>query len=106
MDTPKKPFTDIKKPGEFDGPPDAASVLPEKKQFITPEQFAEIWDTRGMKYRIDELHVSFLNRGLLPSIDRTSFRGLLREILEGFFVYGAARRDPRRSPRARFPKVH
>lgn len=95
---------DVKKPGEFDGPPDAAAVLPDKKQFLTSDQLDEVWNTRGLKYRIDELHISLLNRGLLPIVDRPGFRQLVREILESFFVNGDARRDPRRAPKQRFPR--
>lgn len=65
----------------------------------------EIWDARGLKYRIDELHLSLLNRGLLTSVDRTMFRSTLYQILKGFFVDGTARLDPCASPIPRFPKV-
>lgn len=95
---------DVKKPGSFDGKPDAESVLPEAKQFLTPEQLDEIWNTRGMKYRWDELHVALLNRGLLPSVDRPAFRQMVRDILAFFLVEGNAQRDPRRTPRQRFPR--
>jgi|WetSurSiteA1Bulk_404760.scaffolds.fasta_scaffold11402_2 hypothetical protein len=100
----KKEFTDIKRQGQFDGKPDAESVLPDDKPFITEEQLSELWDSRGMKYRIDEFHVALLNRGLIPTVDRPMFRQLVHDILRTFLVEGKARRDPRRSPRQRFPR--
>jgi len=103
-DDPKEKGPDVKRQGEFDGKPESGAVLPDKKSFISAEQLDEIWNTRGLKYRIDELHVSLLNRGLVPSLDRPAFRLLLKEILAGFLVNGEARRDPRRTPRMRFPR--
>jgi hypothetical protein len=97
-------MSDVKKPGEFDGKPDVESVLPPPKPFLTSDQLAEIWDTRGMKYRVDEIHVALMNRGLLPSVDRPAFRQLMHDFLESFLVKGEARRDPRRSPRQRLPR--
>jgi hypothetical protein len=95
---------DAKRPGEFDGKPDAESVLPENKPFITEDQFHELWNTRGMKYCWDEFHVALLNRGLIPSIDRSSFRQMVLDIMKPFLVEGTAKRDPRRVPRQRFPR--
>lgn len=81
------------------------SVLPPPKQFLTEEQFEEIWEARGMKYRIDEFHVALLNRGLGTYIDRPKFRKMLRDILMRFLVTGEARRAPQHEVRTRFPRV-
>ena len=86
-------------------PTEAEQVLPPSKQFLTEDQLDEIWDTRGMKYCIDALHLSLLSRGLLNSLDRPTFRSTVYEILKSFLVSGASRIDPRKSPRPRFPKV-
>jgi hypothetical protein len=83
----------------------AESILPPKKQFLTEEDFDEIWDPRGLKYRVDELHVMLLNRGLSPHIDRSSFRSMVKTMLSQFFVEGQAKRDPKLEPRGRWPKV-
>lgn len=84
---------------------DAESVLPPKKVFLTLSELAELWDTRGMKYRIDDLHKMLLDRGLAVYIDRPKFRSMVMDILRGFLVEGDARRDPRRQPKQSFPKV-
>lgn len=85
---------------------DPQAVLPPKKQFITDDQLDELWDTRGLKYRFDEFHELLLNRGLQPYVDRPKFQKMVRDILRGFLVEGEARRDPRRVPMQRFPKVY
>jgi len=79
--------------------------LPEK-QFISPEDVAEIWDARGMKHYVDKLHISMLNRGLVPSVDREAFRSLIRTMLDRFLVEGKSTPDPRLAPKPRFPKVY
>jgi hypothetical protein len=84
---------------------DAASIKFDPKSFLTIEQLLEVWDTRGMKYRVDELHQLLLNRGLVPYADRGIFRKMFFEILETFLVKGLAKRDPRSTPAPRFPKV-
>ena len=87
-------------------PTDAESVQPPKKQFLSEAEFEEVWDTRGMKYRVDELHQLLLDRGLAVYVDRPMFRGLVHTIFHTFLVGGDARRDPRRVPKQRFPKVY
>jgi hypothetical protein len=84
----------------------ADSVQPPEKQFLSEEEFEEVWDARGMKYRVDELHQMLLDRGLNVYIDRPKFRAMFRDIVRGFTVQGDARRDPRTRPRQRFPKVY
>ncbi len=84
----------------------AESVIPAAKQFLSSEQMDELWDARGMKYRVDELHQMMLDRGLNVCIDRPKFRALVRELVQSFLVDGMARVDPRRQPRQRFPKVY
>jgi hypothetical protein len=81
------------------------STLPPDKPFITDEQLDELWDARGMKYRVDELHVALLNRGLGPYLDRPKFRKMVRDILEQFLVRGEAKRQPEHEVRQSFPKV-
>lgn len=85
--------------------PDAESVLPPKKVFVGSAELEEIWNARGLKYRVDEFHEMLLRRGLGVYVDRPKFRKMFRDILEAFFVHGDARRDPRRVPRQRWPKV-
>lgn len=87
-------------------PTSPESVLPSKKQFITADQMDEIWDARGMKFRVDELHQMLLDRGLNVYIDRPKFRSMFKDLIRSFLVEGDARRDPRRQPRQRFPKVY
>lgn len=85
---------------------DAQAVLPPNKKFLTNEQLLELWDTRGLKYRFDEFHEFMLNRGLQPNVDRPKFQQMVLDILHRFLVDGDARRDPRRVPMQRFPKVY
>lgn len=81
------------------------STLPPKKQFIQDDHLDELWDARGLKYRVDELHQMMLDRGLSVQIDRPKFRAMVKDILRAFLVEGDARIDPRHQPRQRFPKV-
>jgi hypothetical protein len=84
---------------------DPEAVLPPKRQFITAEDLGELWDTRGMKYRVDDLHKMLIDRGLAVYIDRPKFRGMFKDVLRSFLVDGDARRDPRKQPKQSFPKV-
>jgi len=84
---------------------DPEAILPPKKQFITDEELRELWDLRGLKYRVDDFHQMLLNRGLAVYIDRPKFRSMFRDILRSFMVDGEARRDPRKQPKSIFPKV-
>jgi len=86
--------------------PDENSLLAPKKQFVTEDQFLELWDARGMQYRWDELHQMLLDRGLAVYVDRPTFRKMVRDIMHAFLVDGDARRDPKHETRQRFPKVH
>jgi len=85
---------------------DAEALLPPPKQFLTAEQLEEIWNLRGLKYRVDEFHQLLLDRGLGVYIDQPKFRKMVQELLQAFFVEGDARRDPRRQPRTKWPKVY
>jgi hypothetical protein len=58
-----------------------------------------------MKYRVDELHKSMIERGLLPSVQRPDFRQVFHSILNDFLVAGRAKRQPKHDPIPRFPKV-
>ena len=79
--------------------------LPEK-EFLTADQLEEIWNMRGMKYRVDEFHKSLVERGLVPSVDRPIFRQSFYQILKEFLVEGRAKREPGKDPIPRFPKVY
>ncbi len=86
-------------------PVEADQVLPEPKQFLTEDQLEEIWNLRGLKYRLDDLHVQLLSRGLNVSVDRALFRSTILEILTSFLVKGDARLPSKKAPIPRFPKV-
>ena len=85
--------------------PSAESTLAPPKAFLSEDQLLELWDTRGLKYEVDRIHQNLLNRGLAVYIDQPAFRKVLWDLLSGFLVDGKARRDPRRQPRQKFPKV-
>lgn len=85
---------------------DPESILPPEKRFLSGGDLDELWDARGMKYRVDEFHKMLLDRGLAIYIDRPKFRAMFKDILRDFLVEGLARRDPRRQPRQSFPKVY
>lgn len=72
-------------------------VLP-IKQFLEEEELKEIWETRGLKFRVDELHKFLMERGLLPGNRRDSFRAKVYGMLRQFFCEGETRRDPRFVP--------
>lgn len=84
---------------------DPESVLPPVKQFMTVEELYELWDTRGMKYRVDDFHKMLLDRGLAVYINKPIFRAMFKDILRSFLVDGDSRRDPRKQPIRSFPKV-
>lgn len=69
-----------------------------KKQFLSEEQLLEVWETRGLKYRVDEFHKFCLERGLLPVNRKDVFRKKVFGMLRAFFVEGDSRRDPRFVP--------
>lgn len=81
------------------------AFLPEKP-VLSAEALDEVWNARGMRHRVDEIHVSLLSRGLLPSVDREAFRHMIKVLLEQFLVVGKSKPDPRLAPKPRFPKVH
>lgn len=81
------------------------AVLPPRKPFLSPDALDEVWNERGMKYRIDEFHSVLIERGLGVYVDRPMFRSMIFSILEKFLVEGEARRDPRYAPIPRFPRV-
>lgn len=72
-------------------------VLP-PKQFLTLDELLEVWETRGMKFRVDELHKYLVERGLLPHNRRDTFRKKVFGMLRKFLVEGETRRDPRFVP--------
>lgn len=91
---------------ELAPPAEADQVRPEPKQFVTEEQFEEIWNLRGLKYRIDDFHVQLLSRGLNVSVDRAVFRTTMFEILKSFFVSGDSRLPSNKAPKPKFPRVY
>lgn len=74
------------------------SVVLPPKQFLTSDELLEIWETRGMKFRVDEFHTWCTQNGLLPHCRKDAFRAKLMGILEAFFVKGDSRRDPKSVP--------
>lgn len=68
------------------------------KQFLTLDELLEVWETRGMKFRVDELHKYLVERGLLPHNRRDTFRKKVFGMLRKFLVEGETRRDPRFVP--------
>lgn len=86
-------------------PSEAAQVLLPNKPFLTAEEFDELWDARGMKFGIDDLHLALLSRGLAPYVNRPSFRATVRGLLFRFLVDGEAKLDPKKAPVPKFPKV-
>lgn len=72
-------------------------ALPEK-QFLTEAELEEIWEIRGMKYRIDEFHKHCTERGLMPHFRKDSFRKKIFGVLRAFLCNGETRRDPRYVP--------
>lgn len=72
-------------------------VLP-PKQFLTEDELLEVWETRGLKYRTDELHKFLIERGLLPHNRKESFRKKVYGMMRQFFCEGETRRDPRFVP--------
>lgn len=86
-------------------PTEADQVTLPKKVFLTAEEFDELWDARGLKFGVDDLHLAMLSRGLAPHVDRQSFRSTVRGLLTTFLVNGESRLDPKKSPIPKFPKV-
>ncbi len=86
--------------------PSADSILPPKKQFLSTEQLQELWDARGMKYRVDDIHRALLARGLAVYVDRPMFRKMIHDLLNGFLVDGEAKVEPKHEAKTRWPKVH
>lgn len=74
------------------------SVQLPAKQFLTQEELVEVWENRGLKYRVDELHKFCVERGLLPHNRRDHFRKKVFGMLRAFFCEGDMRRDPRFVP--------
>lgn len=79
--------------------PGPESVTLPKKQFLTDGQLVEVWDVRGLKFRIDELHQFCQERGMLGHVRKDQFRSRVYMILKQFLVDGDSRRDPRFVPR-------
>lgn len=74
-----------------------SAVLP-RKQFLSEEELLELWETRGLKFRIDEFYAHCRDRGLLPYFRKENFRSKLLNVLRQFLVEGESRRDPRYVP--------
>lgn len=87
------------------GDPIAESVQLDRKQFLGDDQLLELWETRGLKFRVDELHAYLRDRGLHPYVRKEEFRGKVLGMLEAFLVQGEVRRDPRHQPPPKRLKV-
>lgn len=83
------------------GKPIPQSVSLDQKQFLTPEQLVELWETRGLKYRVAEFHKYCTDRGLLTHFRVDTFGKKVFRMLEQFLVEGETRLDPRHQPRLR-----
>ncbi len=73
-------------PGEITLPP---------KKFLRKEQLLEVWEGRGLRFRVDEIHKHLRDHGLFPVINRVSFRNMMITLLEDFLIDGDFRRDPK-----------
>lgn len=71
------------------------------KQFITRDEFLELWEIRGLRFRIAEFHHYCIGRGLLPHFRVDSFSKKLFRVMEQFLVEGETRRDPRFEPKTK-----
>jgi len=78
-------------------------VLPDKP-FLTEQQLLEVWEGRGFRFRVDELHKHLRDNGLFPVVNRNAFRTMILEACKTFFVAGKALRDPSEIPPTRFVK--
>jgi hypothetical protein len=81
------------------------SVTLPPKQFLTEDQLLEIWETRGLKFRVDEFYDWCTKMGLLPHCRREIFRGKFHGMMEAFLVRGDSRRDPKAIPPRKLPKL-
>jgi hypothetical protein len=77
---------------------ETASIVLPPKSFLTESQLQEVWEIRGLRFRIDEFHKHCSERGLHPSFRKDSFRAKMLNVLRSFFVVGESRRDPRFVP--------
>lgn len=82
--------------------PETVDILP--KQFLEEVQLLEVWEDRGLKYRVDELHKFLSERGLMPTVRRDSFRKKVYGMMRQFFCEGEFRRDPRFVPPLKLSK--
>lgn len=74
-----------------------STVLP-RKSFLTEDELVELWETRGLKFRVDEFYSHCRDRGLMPHFRRDNFRAKIFNMLRQFIVGGETRRDPRFVP--------
>ena len=62
-------------------------------RWLTPEQFKELWDTQGLKYRLGDYYELLTQNGLrLPF---TNFLGNTEAMLKSFLVDGQRRIQPK-----------
>lgn len=71
--------------------------LPEK-HFLTEDELLEVWENRGLKYRVDEFYKHCRDRGLLAHFRIDNFRSKVLRMLIQFLVEGEVRLDPRYQP--------
>ena len=76
----------------------AESVILPPKRFLKDEDLVELWEVRGLKFRVDDLYAHCRDRGLLPYFRKEHFRAKVFSMLQKFLVEGETRRDPRYVP--------
>ena len=76
------------------------------KPFLSEQVLMEIWEGRGMKWRIDELHRYFRDNGLLPPVHRMAFRHMIFDAIRDHMVVGVAQRNPEEIPPSTFVKTY
>ncbi len=74
-----------------------SAILP-KKKFLDETTLLELWETRGLKFRINDFYKYCRDRGLMPHFRQESFQAKIFNLLKKFLVEGETRRDPRFVP--------
>ena len=81
------------------------SVVLPPKEFLTEDQLMEVWETRGLKFRVDEFYEYCKTMGLLPHCRKDNFRSKVHGMLMAFLVRGDSRRDPKSVPPRKVSKL-
>jgi hypothetical protein len=85
---------------DMDDPREAIpqSVVLPPKQFMSEIELMELWETRGLKWRVDDFYEYSRNRGLSSHVRKESFRAKVYGMLKAFLINGESRRDPKFIP--------